>query len=740
MNRSGPRAQLPPQPVPQGCLTRRATVGALGALAAFPIQAQFAGASGLGTPPPHRPETPEDYGAIGDGVTPDSAAFARMAAAINARGSGTIYLRGRYLVGTATDGGHACLFNGLSSIRIYGEGHVLAAPLAAAWRKGTRASAADSTVTVFDAGHTLQIGDEIIIQGLGQRSACGYVIVNKVTPGLSFSYAVAVAPGAITGVPEYSKADFNRNIFTFLNCHNVDIDVSIQGEVRDVGLMHRFGYRGIYCSGTCTNVAARLRNSHGLSYGFVQGGTLTQAKIDIEGRDIGYGVSTFGASYCDIRVNIDTVHRGVYFANGGNAAIFCRAANYNSTAVLVTRSENGYTENVTVDAPAAPQTAALTGNRTGGGETVAVAVQNAITGGYRNIRVRAGLNVSPNEGLGRRPVEFNMSGVTGRADDIHIEATLDRAALTDASQIINEIIFKGPPTCVFGDCTIVSVCNDPKTFDLAAAGAGRFVMGVQASDGVISVDRRGGRSGFLLTNHPGANIRWINPPRPIVSPGLSFPRKTNKQVLWTASDILTSDFSVWMRVSDLFEKSGARTMFFAGSSSLTRAAHGVWLNLDDTNNTVSFTIYGATLADFSYRRFTNISRYCVLPGFNDIFAIRRNGALELWVNGTRLVGKRDSGGAAPGEGGRLKTPYIVFNQATNNAFAQRLGGSGFYSKALTVEEMRSIGKGGTIHDKSKILHQSDYRSVRRNRYPNPYSKHTATIGADVLLLDPSDSP
>lgn len=146
----------------------------------------------------------------------------------------------------------------------------------------------------------------------------------------------------------------------------------------------------------------------------------------------------------------------------------------------------------------------------------------------------------------------------------------------------------------------------------------------------------------------------------------------------------------------------------------------------------------ATISDFTYRTFSTIMKYGITPGYNDIFAIRRSGVLELWVNGIKLVGTPTNGGTAPGEGGSITTPYIVFNQTANNAFAQELGASGFYSKALLADEMRAIAAGGTISDKSKILHQSYYQGARRTRYPNPYSTHTATIGSDVTLLDPGD--
>lgn len=683
-----------------------------------------------------RIETPEDYGAVGDGIADDSGAFAKLTTAINARGYGRVTLVGRYKVQAAGLAGHVCRFENLSSIQISGSGVMLPAPLPAVWRNGTSASAVGFTVTVLDSGHTLQVNDEIILQGLSATSANGFAIVSAVTPGVSFSYIVAVAPGAITGTPQYANADYNRNILTFVDCDGVSVDATIQGEVRGVASMHRLGYRGVYCAGTCSNVAVTLRNSFGLSYGFVQGGALNQATIDVEGHDIGYAVSTFGTSYANIRVNVDTTSRGVFFTNGGNASIYCRAANFNSTAVLVSRTEDGYSENIAVDAPAAPQTAALTGNRTAGGEVVAVAAGGVFAGGFRNIRVRAGLRVTNTEGLSRIPLEFNMTNVTGRADAISIDLSTVRHEQTDVNQVQNEIIFKGPASCTFGNCSIVSVCDDPKTFDITTLKG--FIVDIQASDGLISIDRRGGRTGYQLTIHPGANINWVNPPRPVSPAGLAFPTTTNKQVTWTAADIGTGDFTVWMRVSDLFGKSASRAMFYAGTSQTARQPLGADLTIGDSGNTVTFTIYGATLGDFTYRTFGTIQKYGITPGYNDIFAIRRSGVLELWVNGIKLVGTLSNGGTAPGEGGSLTTSYIVFNQTTNNAFAQELGASGFYSKALTAEDMRAVAAGGTIGDKSKILHQSDYRRARRIRYPNPYSSHTATIGSEVTLLDPAD--
>lgn len=178
-------------------------------------------------------------------------------------------------------------------------------------------------------------------------------------------------------------------------------------------------------------------------------------------------------------------------------------------------------------------------------------------------------------------------------------------------------------------------------------------------------------------------------------------------------------------------------MFFAGASTPGRSPNGMWLNLDTTSNAASFQILGATVNDYSGRSYDNIGKYC-LPGFNDIFAIRRGGDLELWVNGIKLVGSAISGGTPPGITNSLTTSVVFFNGSTGNAFANELGGSGFYRKALTPDEMKLIGAGGTIADKSLILHQSDYRGVRRSRFTNPYSSHTATIGSDVSLISPSN--
>jgi hypothetical protein len=101
-------------------LTRRNVVigGAAGAL----LSASACRVAAAGTT-----VTPEGFGAVGDGVTDDYAAFQRMAAAVNAAGAGTVVLRpgrnyflGRYI--TANNGVSDVIFQGCSGLIVEGNG------------------------------------------------------------------------------------------------------------------------------------------------------------------------------------------------------------------------------------------------------------------------------------------------------------------------------------------------------------------------------------------------------------------------------------------------------------------------------------------------------------------------------------------------------------------------------------------------------------------------------------------
>jgi hypothetical protein len=683
--------------------------------------------------------TPDDYRLSGD--VDDSAAFGRLATVINAAGKGGIELVRDYSVNVAALGNVAA-FTSLQYLRISGPGKVIPAAIPSVWKAGTSASAVGVTVTIIDATHTQIVGSEVLVRGLSPSQAQGYFVVTAATPGVSFSYVSATAPGAITGTPEYTAADYFRSVFKFTDCSNVDIDVLIEGDIKPVDQMYRLGYRGVYATGTNTNVNVRVRG-HGMSYGFVQGGTMTRGRIDVKGDNIGYPVSMQGASGFEVFSTADTVHRGAYCADVSDSDIYTAIANYDATAVLLTRTVNGDTRNVRVFNKAMPQTAALTLHRASSGTGVYVNAQSAVTANYENIRVETEMKSTLTDGVGRSPLEVDMTNVTGRIDGFNIYSTFQRKDQTNAALHARELIFRAPTTCTVGSGQITSMCSDPEGVDSTIAGGG-FVIDVKGIDGVFSIDRRGGKSRYAVAADDLTKVQWLNPYKPRASVGgMAFPLATAaKQVSWTSARVNTGDFTIWMRVSNLADKTGARTLCIAGSSATSRTARSVWIEIENSANDVLFAILGTTTSDTSGRRYTatgNTVAGYFRDGVSDVFAVRRSGALELWIDGIRLNGVVATTGTPPGEGGQVDSDFCNFNNANVvSAFSNSLAASGFFSKALVAGEMEVIARGGLLADTSTVLHQSNYTKARRVRYPSSQSTAVATIGADVTVLDPGD--
>lgn len=678
---------------------------------------------------------PDEYKQASD--PDDSAAFGRIATFVNARGFGSIDLVRDYFVSAAALGNVAA-FTDLQYLRISGGGKIISSPIPSAWKAGVSASAVGGTVTIMDPTHTQTIGAEVVVRGLVPSQAQGYFVVTAATPGVSFSYVSATAPGAITGTPEYTSADYFRSVIKFSNCSNVDIDVLIEGEVKPVDQMYRLGYRGVYATGTNTNVNVRVRG-RGMSYGFVQGGVATRGRVDVKGDNIGYPVSMQGASGFEVFSTADTVHRGVYCADVSDSDIYTAIANYDATAVLLTRTVNGDTRNVRIFNKAMPQTAALTLHRASSGTGVYINAQNAVTANYENIRVETEMKSTLTDGVGRSPLEVDMTNVTGRIDGFSLYSTFQRKDQTNAALHARELIFRAPATCTVGSGQITSMCSDPEGVDSTVSGGG-FVIDVKGIDGVFSIDRRGGKSRYAVTANDLTKLQWLNPfkPRAAVG-GLAFPLGTiNKQASWTSARVNTGDFTVWMRVSNLLDKTGARTLCIAGSSATSRTARSIWMEIEDTANNIFFGILGATTSDNSGRRYSTTSGF-FRDGVSDIFAIRRAGALELWIDGIRLNGVVSTAGTPPGEAGQVDSDFCIFNNANaTSAFSNMMAASGFFSKALTPGEMDTVARGALLADSSVVLHQSNYTKARRARYPSSQSTAVATIGTDVTVLDPGD--
>jgi hypothetical protein len=681
--------------------------------------------------------TPDDYRLVSD--PDDSLAFARLATVINTAGRGGIELVRIYNVNTAALGSVAA-FTGLEYLRISGPGKVVPAPIPAVWKAGVSASAIGVTVTISDPTHTQTVGSEVVVRGLSPSQAQGYFVVTAATPGVSFSYVSATAPGAITGTPEYTTADYFRSVIKFTDCSNVEIDVLIEGDVKPVDQMYRLGYRGVYATGTNANVNVRVRG-RGMSYGCVQGGSMTRGRIEVEGDNVGYPVSVQGISGFDLFATADTVHRGVYCADPSDTDIYAAIANFDASGVLVTRTLDGDTRNVRVFNKAMPQTAALTLHRASSGTGVYVNAQNAVAANYENIRIETEMKSTLTEGIGRMPVEVDMTNVTGRMDAFNIYSTFQRKDQTNAALHTRELIFRAPTSCVVGSGQITSMCSDPDGVDSTLSGGG-FVIDVKGVDGVFSIDRRGGKSRYAIAANDLTKLQWVNPYKPRAAVGgMAFPLATAaKQVSWSSARVNTGDFTIWARVSNLTDKTGARTLCIAGSSATSRTARSVWIEVENSANDILFAILGTTTGDTSGRRYTATSNSLAgyfRDGVSDIFAIRRSGALELWIDGIRLNGVVATTGTPPGEGGQVDSDFCIFNNANAvSAFSNMLSASGFFSKALSAGEMDVVSRGGLPADTSTVLHQSNYTKAWRASYQSSQSTAVATIGSDVSVLDP----
>ncbi|GAA0532484.1 hypothetical protein [Pigmentiphaga daeguensis] len=674
--------------------------------------------------------TPEDYGAVGDGIHDDSAAWKILQDRINGWGGGGIELIGTYLVQAPANGAVA-FFEELSRLQIWGKGKLITPPIPAVWKTGTSASVAGTLVTIFDSSHSLTVGSEIIVRGLSNPAADGYFVVSAVTPGVSFSYQSATSMIGITGTPQYTLADYGRAVIRYRNCNNVDIDVIIEGEERPVDQMYRLGYRGVYCS-SGTNIENRVRVSgKGLSYAISSGGSLQRSSLAASGKNIGYGIAAFGVDGGLLTANVDTVHRGVYCANSSNIDIDATVANFDVSGIIVTRTEAGLSRNIRAMLKAAPQPDRPTGHRGTQGIGVYVNFSAALEGGYENLEIDTSLYSDNLTGIGRYPFEIDGTLVTGRINNLTIRSNFQRVFQTDRSLHTREFFFRAGPACRLGNISIDANCVDPAAVDSSIPNGVYIAVG--PIDGEFAIARNGGTSGYFIAADDPSRIKWVAPYKPQPGGGVAFPSDANKMVVWPASRVSTGDFTVWVRAFDIRTKSGARTLAIAGRSNLGRSTAAMWCYFDASNNAI-VEVLGADIdADYSGRIFYDVAKFW-RGGYADVFVLRRGGIFELWIDGIKLNGTPISNGAAPGEGSAIDSDYCLFNAAGGQAFASSMGATAFFTKALSAGEMDTVSRGGTLADRSLVDHQCNYMASSAGVVYSQFSTRMGTLGSTVTPL------
>lgn len=687
-----------------------------------------------------------DFGAVGDGSTDDTLAVQRTAAALQAAGSGRIWVpAGTYRIILAGTSGGVLALTGLTGVTIEGPGTFVCDPVPGSWITGTSGSVSGGlNITVTAPGHGYTVNSEVLVKGLSPVQCNGYFVVTAADTN-TFTYVTATTTASVSGTPQHRPADYARSAIKLYTCTNTRVAVRVTGVIQTVAFMYRMGYRGVALS-ACSDIDVDLMGS-GLCYGVVTDTSLTRAHVAVRGHDIGYGVSIDRGDSVTVRVALDTCHRSCYLTNSSNTEIDSQVANYDVAGVLVTRFIDGDSRNIKVRARDAGQTAALTGHRTAIAPTCTLAVQNALTGNYANIELDASLVASDTVGLLRHPVELSLNGMTGRIDDLTIRSSFTRPTVTTAANLQRELLAVVPSTVTIGTARIESVCTDPATVDNPNTDS--FYWSSGPIDGLMTIRRRGGRSGYSISVPDPERIFWEEPYRPRPDrTGIFLPATATGRLLWTtpATRISTRDFTLWFRldVNGLYTHPG-RSLFLVGSAATGRTAAGLYGYFSGSANDFVLELYAATTSDYIRHTYAAVPQYWRNPtsGAFDMWIVRRSGVIEFWVDGVRVNGTTTTGGSAPTDAGGITNNYVVVSGWTTGTYYGNLWQNFLANRALTAGEMEILARGGTLHDDQYTAFHADFSrptapGVVTNLAPggSTAGRGTATLDADVTWVTP----
>ena len=291
------------------------------------------------------PITPEMYGAVGDGVTDDSAAIASVMSQIEL-GQKSILFTQKYKVTTNPGSSLATVSNvdGFN-IEFKSGAHILNTDYVTDFITVNLTFSGTTATAVSVTPHGFLNGGQTVIKN-GSLAYNGYYKIT-VIDAYTFTYVLSVVPTG-PSTADARRAEISKVLFEFDGCSNgVIIGFNFQGTVQPMYVQSRIGWTGIKLQNSCDNITINAFGS-GLAYLIWSGaaetdtGNLKNSNLSVLARDVGYPIALWKSGLNSVfNVNAERVHRAAFAAAATNSTFNIIGKNYDIAQILVTQQRVG---------------------------------------------------------------------------------------------------------------------------------------------------------------------------------------------------------------------------------------------------------------------------------------------------------------------------------------------------------------------------------------------------------------
>lgn len=490
----------------------------------------------------------KDFGAIGDGVTNDSAALARAAAYFNLRGGGTLYVpKGTYFVSKTVDGTIA-RFRFLNGFRLEATGALFTNDnyKDSEWNSTSFTSTGLVATAVTATPHGYMQDSTILVKNATDSNYNGSFTVSSVIDPYTFTYPIwQSTPNSATGISHDNG--YRRILFEFDSCQNVVLNgLRYKGTVQPINNQYRLGWVALKLQQHSSNITVNDMNVEGASYGIWSGfynvdeGGFSKGKIYMTAKNVGYPVALWKSgdeSYFNLRS--ENVHRGVYIGSTNNSKFDIYTKNYDIAGALITSQPLNSTtlagcRNLIVNVYDDSSRAKPTFYPFIGPRTIAVISGYNVVGAtcqFKNINIHI-------ESTGSNYVQgplLNTTTPLTSLDGITVSGYMNRA-LSDPAQIYSELTIGNESALIAGAFSNIKV-QDYKVINSTVGGTVRpAVISVKTLGDNIQLNNYSSTAAMTVSLPTGRYLEYNN-----TTAGTTNQRITESE---TTKDIVLSTTSV----------------------------------------------------------------------------------------------------------------------------------------------------------------------------------------------------
>lgn len=512
----------------------------------------------------------KDFGAVGDGVTNDSAALARAAAYFNLRGGGTLYVpKGTYYISKIVDGTIA-RFRFLNGFKLEATGALFTNDnyKDSEWNATTFTSSGLTATAVTATPHGYLQDSTILVKNATDSNYNGSFTVSSVIDPYTFTYPIwQSTPNAATGISHDNG--YRRILFEFDSCQNVVLNgLRYKGTVQPINNQYRLGWVALKLQQHSSNITVNDMNVEGASYGIWSGfynvdeGGFSKGKIYMTAKNVGYPVALWKSgdeSYFNLRS--ENVHRGVYIGSTNNSKFDIYTKNYDIAGALITSQPLNSTtlagcRNLIVNVYDDSSRAKPTFYPFIGPRTIAVISGYNVVGAtcqFKNINIHI-------ESTGSNYVQgplLNTTTPLTSLDGITVSGYMNRA-LSDPAQIYSELTIGNESALIAGAFSNVKV-QEYKVINSTVGGTVRpAVISVKTLADNIQLNNYSSTAAMTVSLPTGRYIEYNN-----TTAGTTNQRVTESE---TTKDVVVSTTSVLgVTTTNKFDSAGLHISYPAGT-------------------------------------------------------------------------------------------------------------------------------------------------------------------------------